>query len=88
MNEAETVEIAREAILVLLQVSGPLMLISLGVGLVISVFQVVTQINEMTLTFVPKIVVVFVSLLVLFPFMLGSLATFTERLMDRIIGLG
>jgi flagellar biosynthesis protein FliQ len=88
VSEAETVEIAREAILVLLQVSGPLMLISLGVGLLISVFQVVTQINEMTLTFVPKIVVVFVSLLVLFPFMLQSLATFTERLMDRIIGLG
>lgn len=88
MNEADTVEIAREAVLVLLQVSGPLMLISLAVGLLISVFQVVTQINEMTLTFVPKIVVVFVALLVLFPFMLQSLSTFTERLMDRIIGLG
>jgi flagellar biosynthetic protein FliQ len=88
MSEADTVEIAREAVLVLLQVSGPLMLISLAVGLLISVFQVVTQINEMTLTFVPKIVVVFVSLLVLFPFMLGSLSTFTERLMDRIIALG
>jgi flagellar biosynthetic protein FliQ len=88
VNEAATVEIAREAVLVLLQVAGPLMLISLAVGLVISVFQVVTQINEMTLTFVPKIVVVFVSLLVLFPFMLQSLATFTGRLMDRIIGLG
>jgi flagellar biosynthetic protein FliQ len=88
VNEADTVEIAREAVLVLLQVSGPLMLISLAVGLLISVFQVVTQINEMTLTFVPKIVVVFVALLVLFPFMLQSLSTFTERLMDRIIGLG
>lgn len=88
MNEADTVEIAREAILVLLQVSGPLMLISLAVGLVISLFQAVTQIQEMTLTFVPKIVVMFVSLLVLLPFMLASLAHFYERLMDRIIGLG
>ncbi|MBI3512981.1 MAG: flagellar biosynthesis protein FliQ [Proteobacteria bacterium] len=88
MNEADTVEIAREAILVLLQVSGPLMLISLGVGLVISLFQAVTQIQEMTLTFVPKIVVMFVSLLVLLPFMLASLTHFYERLMDRIIGLG
>ncbi len=88
MNEADTVEIAREAILVLLQVSGPLMLISLVVGLVISVFQVITQVQEMTLTFVPKIVVLFVSLLVLLPFMLGSLSAFTERLMDRIISLG
>ena len=88
MNEADTVEIAREAILVLLQVAGPLMLISLAVGLVISLFQAVTQIQEMTLTFVPKIVVMFVSLLVLLPFMLSSLANFYQRLMDRIIGLG
>ena len=88
MNEADTLEVAREAILVLLQVAGPLMLISLGVGLLISVFQVVTQVQEMTLTFVPKIVILFVSLLVLLPFMLGSLASFTQRLMDRIIALG
>ena len=88
MNEADTLEVAREGILVLLQVSGPLMLISLAVGLVISVFQVVTQVQEMTLTFVPKIVVLFVSLLVLLPFMLGSLTTFYERLMDRIVSLG
>ncbi|HUA53350.1 MAG TPA: flagellar biosynthesis protein FliQ [Candidatus Sulfotelmatobacter sp.] len=88
MNEADTIEIAREAILVLLQVSGPLMLISLAVGLLVSVFQVVTQVQEMTLTFVPKIVILFVSLLVLLPFMLQSLSHFTERLMDRIIALG
>jgi len=88
VTEADTIEIAREAILVLLQVAGPLMLISLAVGLLISVFQVVTQVQEMTLTFVPKIVVLFVSLLVLLPFMLQSLSHFTERLMDRIIALG
>jgi len=88
VNEADTIEIAREAILVLLQVSGPLMLISLAVGLLVSVFQVVTQVQEMTLTFVPKIVILFVSLLVLLPFMLQSLSHFTERLMDRIIALG
>jgi flagellar biosynthetic protein FliQ len=88
MNEADTLEIAREAILVLLQVSGPLMLISLGVGLVISMIQAVTQLQEVTLTFVPKIVVMFVALLVLLPFMLASLSTFTERMMDRIVALG
>ena len=88
MNETDTVELAREGILVLLQVSGPLMLISLAVGLLISVFQAVTQINETTLTFVPKIVVMFVSLLVLLPFMLSALSTFTERVMDKIISLG
>ena len=88
MNEADTLEIVREAILVLLQLAAPLMLLSLVVGLVISLFQTVTQIQEMTLTFVPKIVVLFVALLVLLPFMLSSLSTFTERLMDRIIALG
>jgi flagellar biosynthetic protein FliQ len=88
MNEADTLEIAREAILVLLQVSGPLMLISLAVGLVISMIQAVTQLQEVTLTFVPKIVVMFVALLVLLPFMLASLSTFTERMMDRIVALG
>jgi flagellar biosynthetic protein FliQ len=88
MNEADTLEIAREAILVLLQVSLPLMLISLAVGLVISMVQAVTQLQEVTLTFVPKIIVMFVALLVLLPFMLASLTTFTERLMDRIVALG
>lgn len=88
MSETDTVELAREAILVLLQVSGPLMLISLVIGLVISVVQAVTQIQEVTLTFVPKIIVMFVSLLVLLPFMLSSLTTFTERVMDKIISLG
>ncbi len=72
----------------LLQVSAPLMLISLAVGLVISMIQAVTQLQEVTLTFVPKIVVMFVALLVLLPFMLSSLATFTERMMDRIVALG
>ena len=88
MSETDTVELAREAILVLLQVSGPLMLISLAVGLVISVVQAVTQIQEVTLTFVPKIVIMFVALLVLLPFMLSALSGFTERVMDKIISLG
>ena len=88
MSEADTLEIAREAILVLLQVSLPLMLISLAVGLVISMVQAVTQLQEVTLTFVPKIIVMFVALLVLLPFMLSSLTTFTERMMDRIVALG
>ena len=88
MNEATILELAREAIIVLIQVSGPLMIISLVVGLVISLFQALTQIQEQTLTFVPKIIILFVALLVLLPFMLSTLITFTERLIDRIISLG
>jgi flagellar biosynthetic protein FliQ len=88
MNEADLLEITRESILVLLQVAGPMMVISLVVGLAISLFQTLTQIQEQTLTFVPKIVIMFVSLLVLLPFMIAQLTTFTERIMDRIISIG
>jgi flagellar biosynthesis protein FliQ len=88
MNEANTLEVAREAVLVLLQVSGPILIISLVVGLIISLFQALTQIQEMTLTFVPKIIVVFISMLLLFPFMLATMQGFMERLVDRIISLG
>ena len=88
MNEADFLEIVRESVIVLLQMATPLMLLGLIVGLVVSLFQALTQIQEMTLTFVPKIVVIFVALLVLFPFMLSTLTAFTVRLMDRIISLG
>jgi flagellar biosynthetic protein FliQ len=88
MNEADTLEIAREAILVMLQVAGPMMLLSLIVGISISLFQAMTQLQEQTLTFAPKIIIMSVALFVLLPFMLSSITTFTERLMDRIVSLG
>jgi flagellar biosynthetic protein FliQ len=62
------------------------MLIALLIGLIISLFQALTQIQEVTLTFVPKIIVVFVSMLLLAPFMLHTLVDFTERIMQRAIG--
>ena len=88
MTEADTLEIAREAILVMLQVAGPMMLLSLVVGITISLFQAMTQLQEQTLTFAPKIIIMSVALFVLLPFMLSSITTFTEKLMDRIISLG
>ena len=84
MNEAEVIEIGREAILVMLQMTMPLMVISLVVGVIISLFQAMTQIQEQTITFAPKLLVMFVALLVLLPFMINSIVNFTERLMDRI----
>ena len=71
-----------------LTMSIPVMAIALGVGLTISLFQALTQLQEMTLVFVPKIVVVFASVVVLLPFMLATLSGFMEKLADRIIGLG
>ncbi len=88
MSEAEVLDVARDAILTLLMVAGPLMAISLSVGLLIALFQALTQIQEVTLTFVPKIVVVFVSMLLILPFMVATMRGFTEQLFDRIVGIG
>ncbi len=88
MSEAEVLDVARDAILTLLMVAGPLMAISLAVGLLIALFQALTQIQEVTLTFVPKIVVVFVSMLLILPFMVATMRGFTEQLFDRIVGIG
>jgi flagellar biosynthetic protein FliQ len=86
MDEAALLEVSRDAVIVVLKIGTPIMLISLIVGLIISLFQALTQIQEATLTFVPKILVVFVSLLLLAPFMLHVLTDFTEQLMQRIVG--
>ena len=81
-------DVSREAVIVLLKLAAPLMIMALVVGLVISLFQALTQIQEMTLAFVPKILVIFVSLLFFLPFMVTTLVTFTQGLAGRIIGLG
>jgi flagellar biosynthetic protein FliQ len=86
MDEAALLEIARDAVIVTLKVGAPVMLVSLVVGLLISLFQALTQIQEATLTFVPKIIIVFASLLLLAPFMLHALVDFTEQVMSRAVG--
>ena len=88
MNAADVIEVAREAVVVMLKVGSPVLILALLVGLIISLFQALTQMQEMTLTFVPKALVIFVSLLVFMPFMLRTMVTFTEGLMDRIVALG
>ncbi|HWT97146.1 MAG TPA: flagellar biosynthesis protein FliQ [Terriglobales bacterium] len=84
MDESAVLEIGRDAVIVMLKISAPIMLVSLTVGLIISLFQALTQIQEMTLTFVPKLLVVFISLLLLGPFMLHTLVDFTEQMMNRM----
>ncbi len=88
MEMAQVLDVSREAVIVLLKLAAPLMIMALVVGLVISLFQALTQIQEMTLAFVPKILVIFVSLLFFLPFMVTTLVTFTQGLAGRIIGLG
>ncbi len=88
MTEADIIQITRDAILVLLIVSAPLLLIAMGVGLAISMVQALTQIQESTIAFVPKIMIMFVSLIFLLPFMTHQLVDFGNRLPALIIGVG
>ena len=68
MTPAETIDLAREAIWVLLEIAAPAMLTALAVGLTIGLLQALTQIQEQTLVFVPKIVAIFIVLLIALPF--------------------
>lgn len=83
MGGAEVLDIGRDALYILLQMSAPVMIISLVVGLVVALFQALTQIQEMTLTFVPKIVAIFLTLMVALPFMGSTLGDFFGELMER-----
>ncbi|WP_316977695.1 flagellar biosynthesis protein FliQ [Shumkonia mesophila] len=88
MTEVTVLDVGRDAMIVVLKLSLPLLIATLVVGLIIALFQALTSIQEMTLTFVPKIVVVFVGLIVFLPFMMRVIVEFGERLFDRIVGLG
>ena len=86
MSGPEVLDVARDAILTLVLVSSPLMLIGLAVGVAISLFQALTQIQEMTLVFVPKILAIFVAMLVALPFMADTLHGHMARIAARIVG--
>jgi len=88
MNETEIIEIGRETLVVVLTVGGPVLLAALGIGLLVALFQALTQMQEMTLVFVPKILVVVITLIALAPFMVNRMQTFMQQLADKIIGLG
>mgnify|MGYP002396118534 CR=1 FL=1 len=88
MSEAAVLEIGRNGIWIVLQLSAPIMAAGLLIGLVIALFQALTTIQEMTLTFVPKIFVIFVSLLVFLPFMMTTLIEFSQELFGLIVILG
>ena len=88
MSETEVLDIARDGMMVMLLVSAPMLLVGLAVGLVISIFQTLTHIQEMTLTFIPKIVSVFGAMVLFLPWMLRELIEFTQRIMDKIVALG
>ena len=85
MNGAEVLDVARDGIWTLLLVASPLMIVALVVGVAISLIQALTQIQEMTLVFVPKIIAIFVALLVTLPFMGDLLNGYMGRIASRIV---
>lgn len=84
MEAPQVIDIGRDAIWVLIKVSAPLMLTALVVGLAVSLVQALTQIQEMTLTFVPKILAMFLMMVLVMPFMLQSLVEFNNELYTYI----
>ena len=88
MSGPEVLDVARNAILTLVLVASPLMLVGLAVGVAISLFQALTQIQEMTLVFVPKILAIFVALLVALPFMADVMHAEMVRLAAQIVSGG
>ena len=86
MTGPDILDIARDAIYTLVIVSAPLMLVGLLVGVAISLLQALTQIQEMTLVFVPKILAIFVAMLIALPFMADALQSHMSRVAARIMG--
>ena len=88
MDGPEIGGVLRETLLLALKLGGPPLLVALAVGLAVSLVQAVTQVNEATLAFIPKVVAVGAALAVMGPLMLGSMTDFTRTIMDRMIAVG
>ena len=88
MNQLAVMEVGSEALFVILKSAGPIMFSGLIVGLIVALFQALTSVQEMTLTFVPKIIVIFLSIVVFLPFIMTTMIEFSQSLFDRIIALG
>jgi flagellar biosynthesis protein FliQ len=85
MTGGEVLDVARDGIFTFFKVGMPIMLIGLAIGLIVSLFQALTQIQEQTLVYVPKIVSTFLGLLFLMPFMSDALQSYMMRVTARII---
>lgn len=85
MNGPEVLDVARDGLWTILKVGGPLMAVTLVVGVVVSLIQALTQIQEMTLVFVPKILALFAAMLLALPFMGDALAGHMGRIAQKIV---
>ena len=85
MTNEMVISIAERAIWIIIITSGPLLLIALVMGLVISIFQATTSIQEQTLSFVPKIIAVFVGIIFFGPWMLSQILSYTQDILDNLV---
>lgn len=88
MNQNEIIDIAREAIMLVIQISMPVMIVGLLVGVSIALVQALTQIQEITLVFVPKILAIFMAIFFFLPGFALVMISFMDKIADKIIGLG
>jgi flagellar biosynthetic protein FliQ len=88
MTPEAVIHIGRKAVETVLLTSAPMLLAAMVIGLLISIFQAATQINEQTMTFIPKIVAVFVTLLIFGPWIMNLLVTFTTEIILQIATVG
>ena len=88
MTSSDVIDLGQQTLWVLLKVGAPLMLVTLVVGFTVSLLQALTQIQEMTLAFIPKILATFAALLFALPYIGRTLETYTQEIFNRIIGLG
>jgi flagellar biosynthetic protein FliQ len=87
MNQTQLIDITREAIMLTIAIGAPVMLVGLLVGVTIALVQALTQIQEMTLVFVPKILAIFVAIFVLFPAFISAMTNFMQEISTLIIGI-
>lgn len=88
MNQNEIIDITREAIMLVIQIGLPVMMVGLVVGVAIALIQALTQIQEITLVFVPKIISIFLAIFVFLPGFAALMISFMDKVADRIIGIG
>jgi flagellar biosynthetic protein FliQ len=88
MTEAELLDLSRVSIMTMIKVAAPMLLVGLVVGVLVSIFQTLTQLQEQTLTFVPKMLLGFGSIIIFMPYMLQTMIDYWKMILDRIIAGG
>ena len=84
MSQDMILKLAKDTLQITLMISSPLLIVALAIGILVSIFQVVTSIQDMTLSFVPRIIAVFLTFLFIFPWIMGTLLAFTTQLYGHL----